>query len=68
MPVKSTNFSKILTELRELGITDYTMSNLTEIDRSLLTKLRTGQRKQTNYDVGVEIMRIYKKERKKKRN
>jgi len=65
MAVKNTDFSKILSELREKGITDYMMSNQTGIDRSLLTKLRTGQRKQTNYDVGVEIMRIYKKEIKK---
>lgn len=57
-----TDFSKILNELKDKGFNDYRMSELTEIERSMLTRLRTGKRKQPNYDDGVEIMRIYEKE------
>ena len=65
MTRKKTDFSKILTELKEKGINDYKLSDLTGINRSMLTKLRTGERKSINYDDGVEIMRIYKKTAKK---
>ena len=59
---KRTDFSKILTELKECGFNDYKMSELTEIERSMLTRLRTGKRKQPNYDDGVAVMEIYMKE------
>ncbi len=62
-----TDFSEILTKLRDWGFNDYEMSDLTGIERSKLSKLRTGDRKQPNYDDGVEIMRIYQKEAKKKK-
>lgn len=62
----ATNFSKILGELREWGFNDYKMAELTNIERSKLSKLRTGDRKQPSYDDGVEIMKIYKKEAKRK--
>ncbi len=61
-----TDFSKILTELKESGFNDYEMSELTEIERSMLTRLRTGKRKQPNYDDGVAIMNVYLKEIKNK--
>jgi hypothetical protein len=66
MTGQTTDFSKILNDLREWGVNDYRMSELTEIERSKLSKLRTGDRKQPNYDDGVEIMRIYKLEKRKK--
>ncbi len=65
MTRQTTDFSKILNDLREWGVNDYKMSELTEIERSKLSKLRTGDRKQPNYDDGVEIMRIYKLEKRK---
>lgn len=61
-----TDFSEILTNLRDWGFNDYDMSKLTGVERSKLSKLRTGDRKQPNYDDGVEIMRIYRKEAKKR--
>ena len=63
----ATDFSKILEDLRDWGINDYKMSELTSIERSKLSKLRTGDRKQPSYDDGVEIMKIYKKEANRKR-
>ncbi|EED31544.1 hypothetical protein NOR53_2659 [gamma proteobacterium NOR5-3] len=63
----STDFSKILTELRDWGFNDYKMAEITGIERSKLSKLRTGDRKQPNYDDGVSIMEVYKAESKSKR-
>lgn len=62
----ATDFSKILEDLRDWGFNDYKMEELTGIERSKLSKLRTGDRKQPNYDDGVLIMEIYKKESKRK--
>ena len=56
---KTTDFSKILEDLRTAGVNDYKMAELTGIDRSMLSKLRSGDRKQPNYDDGVAIMEIY---------
>lgn len=57
-----TDFAEILGKLREWGVNDYRLSDLTGIERSKLTKLRTGDRRQPNYDDGVEIMKVYKRE------
>lgn len=62
MTRKTTDFSKILEELRENGFNDYKMAELTGVNRTSLSKLRTGARKQPNYDDGVAIMGIYRKE------
>ncbi len=45
MTKRTTDFSKILNDLREWGVNDYRLSELTEIERSKLSKLRTGDRK-----------------------
>ena len=58
----STDFSKILTELKDAGFNDYKVEELTGINRSNLTKLRTGKRAQPNYDDGVAIMNVYNEE------
>lgn len=59
-----TNFSKILEDLREWGLNDYKMSELTGIERSKLSKFRTGDRKQPTYDDGCAIMKVYNREKK----
>ena len=61
----TTDFAKILSELKEMGINDYRLAQLTGIERTKLTKLRTGIKKQAFYDDGVAIMKIYKEEREK---
>lgn len=63
---KTTDFSKILNELRDWGINDYKMSELTDIERSKLSKLRTGDRKQPSYDDGIAIVAVYNKEKRRK--
>jgi hypothetical protein len=63
---EQTNFSKILEDLRTWGVNDYALAERTGIERSKLSKLRTGDRKQPNYDDGVAIMSIYNAERKKR--
>lgn len=62
-----TDFAEILTLLRDWGFNDYKMAELTGIERSRLSKLRTGDRKQPTYDDGVAIMKIYKREARKSR-
>lgn len=62
----ATDFSKILEDLRERGFNDYKMSELTGIERSKLSKFRTGDRKNPTYDDGVEIMKIYNAQLKKR--
>ena len=62
MNKKTTDFSKILEELRAIGLNDYRMAELTGLDRSILTKLRSGNMKQPNYDAGAAIMEIYSTE------
>ncbi len=62
MSKQKTNFAKILSELREQGLNDYKMAELTGINRTMLTRLRTGKRKQPNYDDGAAIMEIYLKQ------
>ena len=65
MTREPTDFSAILEQMKEWGVNDYEMATLTGLDRSKLTKLRSGARKQANYDDGCVIMEIYKKERRK---
>ncbi len=60
-----TDFAEILSQLRYWGLNDYDLAKKTGIERSKLSKLRTGDRKQPNYDDGVKIMEIYKKEARK---
>jgi len=60
-----TDFSKVLTDLKDWGVGDTQMEELTGIERTGLLRLRKGTKTQPNYDDGVEIMRVYQKERKK---
>lgn len=60
---EKTDFSAILEQLREWGVNDYDLAKLTEIERSKLSKLRTGDRKQPTYDDGCAIMKVFKKEK-----
>jgi len=60
-----TDFSAILRELRDWGVNDYKMAELTGIERSKLSKFRTGDRKNPTYDDGVAIMEIHKREKRK---
>ena len=62
----ATDFKQILGELRDWGFNDYKMAELTGIDRSMLSRLRTGKRDQPTYDNGVEIMEIHRKEKQKR--
>ena len=63
--VKKTDFTVILGQLRQWGIGDYQMAELTGIERSKLSKFRTGDRKNPTYDDGVAIMEVYRREKRK---
>jgi len=58
--MEKTDFAQILNELKGMGVNDYKLAELTGIERSKLTKLRTGVKQQPYYDDGVAIMQVYK--------
>ena len=60
----STDFAAMLKELQAKGLNDYKMAELTGIERTKLSRLRTGRIKQPTYDDGVEIMKAYKASKK----
>lgn len=62
MSDSKTDFSEILSTLKDAGFNDYKMEELTGVNRSNLTKLRTGKRAQPNYDDGIAIINVYNKE------
>jgi len=62
---QETDFSMILKSLRDWGFNDYKVAELTGIERSKLSKLRTTARKQPTYDDGCAIMAVYKREKRK---
>lgn len=59
--MEKTDFAQILNELKDMGINDYKLAELTGIERSKLTKLRNGTKHQPFYDDGVMILEAYKR-------
>lgn len=59
-----TDFAKILTDLQAEGVNDYKLAELTGIERTKLSRLRTGKIKQPTYDDGTKIMQVYNKKNK----
>ena len=55
-----TDFAAILKELQANGLNDYKMAELTGIERTKLSRLRTGKIQQPTYDDGIEIMKVYR--------
>jgi len=54
-----TEFSSFLKQLRKWGFNDSKLAELTGIERSMITKLRTKQHRKAGYDEGIAIMKIY---------
>ena len=57
----ATDFVKLLTELQGAGYTDQQVAEAAEIDRTMITRLRTGNRDQPKYDAGKAIVELHKK-------
>lgn len=57
--IEKVDFAQILNELKDMGVNDYKLAELTGIERSKLTKLRTGGKQQRYYDGGVAIIQAY---------
>ena len=60
-----TDFQSILTDLNGWGFSDYELERVTGLGRSKLTKLRTGARKQPNYNDGRLIVKLWRREKRK---
>ena len=65
MARKTTDFQKIVQDLKDWGWGDTDLANETEVARTKFAKLRSGAHLQPTYDDGVEIMKLYERERKK---
>ncbi len=63
----ATNFQELLSDLQEAGYTDAKVAEAAEIDRTMITRLRTGRRQQPTYDVGKAIVDLHKKAMKKRK-
>ena len=62
MARKSTDFKKIVQELKTWGWTDTELAEKTGVPRTKFAKLRSGAHAQPTYDDGVEIMKLHKRE------
>ena len=62
MARKSTDFKKIVQELKTWGWTDTELAEKTGVARTKFAKLRSGAHAQPTYDDGVEIMKLHKRE------
>lgn len=54
-----TEFSPLLNQLRKWGFNDSKIAEMTGIERSMITKLRTRQHRKAGYDEGIAIMNLY---------
>ena len=54
-----TEFSPFLNQLRKWGFNDSKIAEMTGIERSMITKLRTRQHRKAGYDEGNAIMNLY---------
>lgn len=54
-----TEFSSHLTHLRKWGFTDTKIAELTNVERSMISKLRTQLHGKVGFDEGTAIMKLY---------
>ena len=62
MARETTDFQKIVQDLKDWGWGDTELAEKTGVPRTKFAKLRSGAHAQPTYDDGVEIMKLYKKE------
>ena len=66
MARETTDFQKIVQDLKDWGWGDTELANETEVARTKFAKLRSGAHTQPTYDDGVAIMKLYKREKRKR--
>ena len=64
MARKTTDFQKIVQDLKDWGWGDTELAEKTGVARTKFAKLRSGAHTQPTYDDGVAIMKLYKREQK----
>ena len=64
MARETTDFQKIVQDLKDWGWGDTELAEKTGVARTKFAKLRSGAHAQPTYDDGVEIVKLYKKEKK----
>ena len=66
MARETTDFQKIVQDLKDWGWGDTDLAEETEVARTKFAKLRSGAHAQPTYDDGVAIMKLYKREKRKR--
>ena len=66
MTRKTTDFKKIVQDLKDWGWGDTELAEKTGVARTKFAKLRSGAHAQPTYDDGVEIVKLHKSELKRK--
>ena len=65
MARETTDFQKIVQDLKDWGWGDTELAEETGVPRTKFAKLRSGAHLQPTYDDGVAIMKLHKKEAKR---
>ena len=67
MARETTDFQKIVQDLKDWGWGDTDLAEETEVARTKFAKLRSGAHLQPTYDDGKAIVDLYSSEKKKRR-
>ncbi len=65
MAREQTDFRKITQDLKDWGLGDTELAEITGVPRTKFAKLRSGAHAQPTYDDGCAIVDLYKKEKRK---
>ena len=65
MARKTTDFQKIVQDLKDWGWGDTELAEKTGVARTKFAKLRSGAHAQPTYDDGVEIVNLHNREERK---
>lgn len=65
MARETTDFQKIVQDLKDWGWGDTDLADETEVARTKFAKLRSGAHAQPTYDDGVAIKKLYDREKRK---
>ena len=63
MARETTDFQKIVQDLKDWGWGDTELAKKTGVARTKFAKLRSGAHAQPTYDDGVQIVKLHKKEK-----
>lgn len=54
-------FAKLLSEIKEVGLTDMAIAEVIGTSQPSVTRLRNGQTKEPGYSIGTAILRLHRR-------